>query len=75
MFYSTSDRASSFTETCPWQESRLQRDLTRPIEADESADVPGFLAQRNPEMHFWVQGNVCVKFRLLVYRSILFTSS
>ena len=62
MFYSTGDRASSFTETGLWHESRFERHSTQPVQTDESADVAGFLAQREPEMHLGVQGNVCVKF-------------
>ncbi|MBE9094824.1 hypothetical protein [Tychonema sp. LEGE 07203] len=72
VFYSTNNRSSSFTETCSGQESRLQRHSTRPVQVDESPYVPGFIAQRQAEKHFWVQGNVCVKFRLLACRASLF---
>ncbi|MEG4524939.1 hypothetical protein QUB61_19425 [Microcoleus sp. C2D2] len=53
MFYSTDVKASSFTDTCPRQECRLQGHSALPAPADESVDVSGFLAQRRPEMHFW----------------------
>ncbi|MDP8933397.1 MAG: hypothetical protein M3N42_04470 [Cyanobacteriota bacterium] len=53
MFYSTGDKASSFTDTCPWLKSRLQRHSALPAPADESVDLSGFFAQQKPEMHFW----------------------
>ncbi|WP_333363439.1 hypothetical protein [Microcoleus sp. N3A4] len=68
MFYSTGDRTSSFTDTCPWQESRLQRHSALLAPADDSVNLSGFLEQRKPEMHFWKYGNLCIKMRSLVYR-------
>ncbi|MEG3859437.1 hypothetical protein [Microcoleus sp. herbarium12] len=68
MFYSIGDRASSFTGTCWRQENRLQHHSAQPVQADESDDVPGFLAHPKLEIDFGVQGNVCVKCRSLVSR-------
>jgi hypothetical protein len=53
VFYSTDDKASSFTDTGLRQESRLQRHSALPAPADESVDVSGFMAQQKPENHFW----------------------
>ncbi|WP_293121811.1 hypothetical protein [Microcoleus sp. bin38.metabat.b11b12b14.051] len=75
MFYSIGDRASGFTDTCSRQENRLKHHSAQPAQADESDDVPGFLAHAKLERDFGVQGNVCVKCRSLVYKPSLYASS